>query len=102
MFFDKYQMLCKARGISDTTAAEQMGFQRSVVTRWKNGSTPKNATIKIVAEYFGVPIDYFDEDVPSHADGMRDEIVAALANLPYERQAEVLNYIRFLKSERKP
>ncbi|HWS31012.1 MAG TPA: helix-turn-helix transcriptional regulator [Clostridia bacterium] len=103
MFFDKYQVLCKNAGISDTTAAEAMGFQRSTVTGWKKGKKPKNATIKIVAEYFGVQVDYFDEDDLSVSTGsILNDILTSAADLPKERQADVLNYILFLKSERNP
>ena len=32
-----------------------MGFQRSVVTRWSNGSAPRKATIEKIATFFNVP-----------------------------------------------
>ena len=33
-----------------------MGYQRSVVTRWKSGISPRQATLQKVADYFGVSI----------------------------------------------
>ena len=100
MFFDKYQTLCANRGIAETTAADEMGFHRSVVTGWRDGKKPKNATIKIVAEYFGVPVGYF-YDAPSDAGKVLTEIIEITSELPPDRQAEVLNYIRYLKNARR-
>jgi transcriptional regulator with XRE-family HTH domain len=62
VFYNKYVYLCNKKGISPSAAAEAMGYQRSVVTRWRNGSAPREATLQRVAEYFGVTADCFLED----------------------------------------
>lgn len=54
MFYDKFVELCANKQISPCAAAEEMGYQRSVVTRWGKGTTPRDATIQRVANYFGV------------------------------------------------
>ena len=54
MFYDKYVYLCNKNGISPSAAAEKMGYQRSVVTRWSKGVCPRDVTIERVARYFGV------------------------------------------------
>lgn len=54
MFYYNFVNLCNKRGISPSAAAEEMGYQRSVVTRWSKGTAPRQATIQKVADYFGV------------------------------------------------
>lgn len=54
MFYENFSFLCKKAGISESAAAEAIGIDKSAVTRWRNGATPKNTTIRLVAEYFGV------------------------------------------------
>lgn len=56
-FFKKYLSLCKEKGISPTRAAEEMGISRNLPTKWKRtGGTPSVGTVRVIAEYFGVPI----------------------------------------------
>ena len=62
IFWEKFQWLCKQKGISPNKAIEELQFSSGVLTHWKNGKTPRNSTIKKVAEYFGVPIMFFESD----------------------------------------
>ena len=56
MFFHKFVDLCNNVGKSPSAVAEEIGFQRSVVTRWSKGATPRQATLQKIADYFGVPV----------------------------------------------
>ncbi len=56
MFFHKFVDLCNNVGKSPSAVVEEMGFQRSVVTRWSKGATPRQATLQKIADYFGVPV----------------------------------------------
>lgn len=58
MFYDTFLYLCNQRGISPSAAVVDMGFQKSVATRWKNGTVPRDANLMKVASYFGVTTDY--------------------------------------------
>lgn len=55
MFYDNFLHLCNQKGISPSAAAVEMGFQKSVVTRWKK-STPTEANRRKIAQYFGVSL----------------------------------------------
>lgn len=55
MFYLNFVRLCNGIAKSPSAVAEEMGFQRSVVTRWSKGSVPRKATIEKIAAYFGVP-----------------------------------------------
>lgn len=59
MFYDKYEFLCRAKGISLSKAADEIGFDRSSITKWKNkGFTPRQELLVKIADYFSVTVDY--------------------------------------------
>lgn len=60
--YGKYVELRDSRGISDYRVSEETGITRSTFSDWKNGrSSPKIEKLKILADYFGVDINYFIE-----------------------------------------
>ena len=56
MFFTNFVDQCNKKGESPSAAAEAMGFKRSVVTRWKSGTEPRQATLQKIASYFGCSV----------------------------------------------
>ena len=60
--YGKYVELRDSRGISDYRVSEDTGITKSTFSDWKNGrSNPKIEKLKILADYFGVDINYFLE-----------------------------------------
>ena len=58
LFYINYVALCNKIGKSPSAVAEELGFMRSVVTRWSKGTIPRQATLQKVADYFGVSVEY--------------------------------------------
>lgn len=56
MFYDNFLRLCNQKGVSPSAAVVEMGFQKSVVTRWKK-SIPTDENKLKIANYFGVSVD---------------------------------------------
>ena len=60
--YEKYVELRDSRGVSDYRVSEDTGITKSTFSDWKNGrSNPKIEKLKILADYFGVDINYFLE-----------------------------------------
>lgn len=60
--YEKYEALIKEKGITSYRVAKDTGLSPVVFTDWKNGkSKPKVDKLKILADYFGVSIEYFLE-----------------------------------------
>ena len=57
MFFTNYVNQCNKKGLAPSAAAEEMGFQRSVITRWSKGANPRQATLQKIADYFGCTVE---------------------------------------------
>jgi transcriptional regulator with XRE-family HTH domain len=62
MFYDVYVSLCKAKGMSPSAVAQELGINKSNVSNWKNnGYTPRGSALNKIAEYFDVPADFLLE-----------------------------------------
>lgn len=60
--YERYVELRDKKGVTDYRVSEDTGITRSTFTDWKNGrSQPKIDKLKILADYFGVSIEYFLE-----------------------------------------
>lgn len=57
VFYTNYVDFCNKIGKSPSAAAEEMGFKRSVVTRWSKGTNPRQATLQKIADYFDVSVE---------------------------------------------
>ena len=56
MLFDNVSALCESRGITIAKLETETGLGNATVRGWKT-ATPNVATLKKVADYFGVTID---------------------------------------------
>lgn len=69
MFFTNYVEQCNKKGLSPSAAAEAMGFQRSVVTRWSKGTEPRAATLQKIASFFGCSVEDLQKEKPTTDNG---------------------------------
>ena len=103
MFYTNFVKLCNQKGVSPSEAAEEMGFQRSVVTRWSKGVAPRAATVAKVADYFEVASEELlvdkKENPTAQGDGVDEldkEALDIMHQLPPEKQAAALAMLRGL------
>ena len=62
--YKKYSELRDRKGITDYRVSVETGIPKTMFSEWKSGrSNPKVDKLKILADYFGVSIEYFLEDV---------------------------------------
>ena len=101
MFYNNYINLCNKVNKSPSAVAEEMGFKRSVVTAWKNGRMPRQATLQKIADYFHSEVDFLISDytlnnkTPATAsgDGLSDKdlrLIEWFRSLPQEKQKAIL------------
>lgn len=58
--YAKFLKLINEKGITPYRVAKETKLSPTLFSDWKLGkSTPKVDKLKILADYFGVPIDYF-------------------------------------------
>lgn len=57
--FEIFDKLMKDRGLSRYRVAKDTGIAQSTLSEWKTGkTTPKLDKIEVLANYFGVTVDY--------------------------------------------
>lgn len=62
MFYEKFVELCVQHNIAPSSAAVAAGLTAGSVTGWKKGSPPRSSAVRKIANYFNVPVEYFDGD----------------------------------------
>lgn len=62
MFYENYIRLCNEIKKSPSAVALEIGISKPTVNRWKNGGSPTDATLRKIAEYFGVSTSELKKD----------------------------------------
>ena len=94
-FYEKYVELCARHGVTPSRAAEDMGFCKSMVTKWKQRkANPSDLTKWTVAQYFGVSPCHFEEQ-PSLSAG---QDLRRLLGKCYEEREQELKAFEELKN----
>ena len=61
--YNKFRQLLTAQNVTAYKVGKETGIASAVFSEWKRGkSTPKVDKLKKLADYFGVPIEYFLEE----------------------------------------
>lgn len=60
-FYENFVKMCNQVGKSPSRVAQEVGISKSIVSRWKNGGGVTDATIRRVADYFGVSVGQLKE-----------------------------------------
>ena len=102
MFWNNFITLCNKHNTKPNPVAKTLNLSSGSVTKWKNGATPNDTTLKKIADYFGVSVDYLigKTDTPTPeprpADTTADDITEGLTP---EEITELRRYADFLRSK---
>lgn len=109
MFWENFCSCCQKHSKTPNAVCKELGLSNATATKWKNGSVPQNRTLKKIADYFNVSIDYLlgKTDIPqppSLDEQLSGELFALYGevhDLTDEEKQKVLDFIKFTKSQRK-
>lgn len=91
MFYDVFYGLCRERGMSPSKALETMGFSKSSVTKWRDGTIPNDSTKRRLAEFFDVDLSVFTGE--QAADSFRIPVLGTVpAGIPLEAIEDVVDW----------
>lgn len=109
MFYDNYVALCASVNKTPAYVGRELGIDKSTISCWKARKTkPSDVNAQKIADYFGVTVEELmgkgikkdpipkDEAVSPAA----QEILDFLDSASGEELADVIKYIRYLKSQR--
>ena len=107
MFFDTYRELCLSAGKTPSAVAVELGIGKASVSDWKNkGQTPRADKLQLIADYFGVSIDYLlgtEKAATSKGDGWSDNkrnLIEAVEQMTEEQAELLLSLWEQFKAER--
>lgn len=58
MFLERFTKLCQEKDVAPARVAADIGLSNSTATKWVKGSIPSGSTLKKIAAYFNVTVDY--------------------------------------------
>ena len=106
-FYNKLIELCEKNHVKPSVVAEAVGLTKSSATYWKRGAEPKGDTLRKIAEYFGVSVDYLlgetDEKKSASTESVDTEgleVLKQIRELSPEKQKQVFDYVRFLSTQK--
>ena len=108
MFWLKYVELCNSVNKAPNKVASELGVTSGTATKWKNGAVPQDRTIKKIADYFGVSVEYLKGETDIKIPGttgsaeMDKEVVRLFNKVPEEKKEEAMRYLRFLAESQIP
>lgn len=110
---DKIKALCKEKKTSISKLEKQLGFGNGVIGRWDK-SVPSYERLAAVANALDVPVAYLTGETEDPSAGIKkdpipkdgavssaaQELLGFLDSASGEELADVIKYIRYLKSQR--
>lgn len=101
MFYEKYARLCAERGLSVTGVARALHITPNAPSAWANGATPRNSTLKRIADYFNVDVSYFYDEIESKDDKIVENFIDELKRDLTDDERLLLDMFRTMTDEQK-
>ena len=115
---DKIDMLMREKNINLHQLAQQTDVKYTTMRNWYDrpdtAENAKLASMRKIANYFGVSLDYIADDSvedryygfpskkePANRGELQKELNDVFINLPPEKQQEALNYVHYLEGHSK-
>lgn len=62
MFYERLVAICAEKGTNPTALCDAIGLAQSAATRWKQGSVPRDTTMRKIADHLGTTASYLKGD----------------------------------------
>lgn len=86
MFYDNFIKACNLKGKTPSAALSEAGIDKSASTRWKNGKKPTDATLRKLADYFGVS----PEELTGSTGPAQRKTPAGVSNLDTQNEGQLM------------
>ena len=104
MFTDKIQTLADKKGVTIAKMLRELDLANSIFSKWKmRGSVPNVETVKKIADYFQVSVDYLldkEKSPPSNDSELLKGIMFEIENSSEAERTLILEKIKQIKSLR--
>lgn len=102
--YERFEELCKEKGVTAYRVSKDTGITTATLSNWKGGRyTPKASKLKLIADYFGVSVDYilngdspvfdYEEEETEEYNREMHRLIALLRNADAESLRTLTAYI---------
>lgn len=99
MFKKRFDEICAKKGLRPSIVCRSVGISPAAYSQWTDETVPRKNTILRIAQFLEVDQEeFFREDTPA-ADPIDAEIAELWGKLTEEQQADVVQYIEFLRAK---
>lgn len=106
-FIERFEQLKGEKGIKTDKELVSAGLiNKNSPTNWRKGMKPQPATVLVLANYFGVTVDYLlgksdQRTAPTEElEGVDFALSGEIREMSENEKQDLLDYIRFKKSQR--
>ena len=108
MFYDIFSNLCISHKTTPANVAKTLGITNAAVSKWRQGAEPRDFTLRKIADYFGVTVDYLlgkeQKEKPADEadlDSVKVALFGGSEEVTDEMWDEVRNFAAYVKSKQK-
>ena len=100
MFWNSFVTQCNRSGKTPNGVCADLGLSSAIATRWKNGSVPRDTTLKRIADYFGITVEDLLCDPNESVDSTKQDLYNLFEGLSPEKQEQLKLYAKFLRDQK--
>lgn len=111
IFYERFADLCVKKDVSQSRAAMDVGLSNAAASGWAGGNKPRETTLRKLAAYFDVPLEYLKCDdeqkenptaqIGSEVDEVTMELLDIVQNGTDQDRQDLLDMYRMLKRREK-
>ena len=90
MFYDILQGLCREHGWTVSAALKMMGVSCGNMASWKKGRMPQSRTLRRIAQFFDVPVDFLIADKRNLYAAQQEQLLSLFASVPESAREKAL------------
>lgn len=106
MFWNSFIAICNDNNTTPTATVKALGISLGSVTKWKNGAQPNSTTLKKIADYFNVSVEYLKGETEQKENPLAQfspemvALVERIRKLSPDMAKKALEYIDFIAQKK--
>lgn len=106
MFWNSFIAICNDNNTTPTATVKALGISLGSVTKWKNGAQPNSTTLKKIADYFNVSVEYLKGETEQKENPLAQfspetvALVERISKLSPDMAKKALEYIDFITQKK--
>ena len=102
--YSRFEQLLQKNNVTAYRVSKETGIAQATFSAWKLGkSAPKLEKLQKIADYFGVPIEYFtgeEQTAPEERElSENEQLFRIFSSLPEDQQKSIADLIRSLSKD---